>query len=207
MTLLRNYLDVSSEILGLSGDVRFVAWLSPSSPFVSMKSGRITYAEWVSNKESVVHGRKGLYIWVMPRKGGFRFLHVGISVKGLSSLPKRTMAHCRNQFRIDPLHAYDEMCEFGRLRKGGSVGAASDVSDFLKKIRVLYLIPDVDVSGDVIRSMEGLIAYAAAGSLGLDQITNTLSKVRPPSLDRLPVVRDEINKIMPVFPSAILNLF
>ncbi|WP_132982832.1 hypothetical protein [Thermomonas haemolytica] len=172
-------------------------WSPVDSPFVARKSksGRIEYAHWLKAGGDPLD-RKGVYIWLAKRPGGsgWRFVHVGISTKGASSLAKRTMTHIRNQFTVDRVHelkAAPNDQGLGSLGEPINDEGRFDAAErFLKSLRVLYLVPEG--SGPVdpvrIRKMEGIIARAASylfnrrglirGVVDSEcEITNTLSKV------------------------------
>lgn len=172
-------------------------WSPVDSPFVARKSksGRIEYAYWLKAGGDPLD-RKGVYIWLAKRPGGsgWRFVHVGISTKGASSLAKRTMTHIRNQFTVDRVHelkAAPNDQGLGSLGEPINDEGRFDAAErFLKSLRVLYLVPEG--SGPVdpvrIRKMEGIIARAASylfnrrglirGVVDSEcEITNTLSKV------------------------------
>jgi hypothetical protein len=138
----------------------------------------------------------------------WRFLHVGISAQGGSSLSERTMAHCRNAFDCDPLYEFDmSRGDFGFL---GALKEKSDsnVIEFLNKIRVLFLISPPGGGDKLIRLLEGALARCAdmayrsvygncvddASGKGC-QITNTISKVARCNSDDIMAVRDELNRV------------
>lgn len=172
-------------------------WLHVDSPFVGResKSGRIEYAQWLKAGGDPVDG-KGVYIWLAkrPEGAGWRFVHVGISARGTSSLAKRTMAHVRNQFTVDRVHELKAVPNDQGLGSLGEPvnedGRLDAAGRFLKSLRVLYLVPEESGSVDPvrIRKMEGIIARAAShlfnrrgfirGVVDSEcEITNTLGRV------------------------------
>lgn len=204
-------------------------WTRMASPFKSKeKDGRVVPAEWVSTGHYPMSG-KGVYIWLAkrPSSDGWRFVHVGISAKGASSLAKRTVAHMRNQFTVDRVHELkSDNCGLGL----GSLGPPIEDGDqgdkrfevacqFLGSLRVLYLVPDESegVDPERIRKLEGVIARAASylfnrkGTIrGVNdrelEITNTLGRVaRYDFADRerhFVEVAKALNRIEPMLPDA-----
>ena len=182
----------------------FNALLSPSSPLEKyIQPRRCEFARWL--REEPLLGGKGLYIWLLPRKGGLRFLHVGISAKGQSTLATRTKHHCRFAFHTDPLHEYDkDQGEFGLLKKRRGPYKRPDstaVVSFLTDIRILYLCPDKADDTSLIRPLEGALAHGARLAYGGDgQITNTLSKVTGHDDSICTLACQELNRVLPILP-------
>ncbi len=84
-------------------------WLSPASP-VRFESetempARWRYAEWLRAPELNANGvsrGKGIYLWLLDLPSGhYRFVHVGISAEGESTLAERTKHHLRRQRVVD----------------------------------------------------------------------------------------------------------
>lgn len=198
-------------------------WMHLQSPFVGWEPAkcRIKYADWLKSDGYPVSG-KGVYVWLARRPGGegFRFVHVGISAKGSSSLAKRTEVHIRNQFTVDRVH---ELTATPGDQGFGCLGEAisdpdrrRDVANrFLASLRVLYLIPVGATADDArrIRNLEGVIARAASrmfsrkDASGFElEITNTLSRVaRYDALGKdahFIKVAKALNGIEPMLPEA-----
>ncbi len=226
----QEYLDPCGD-LNLIGDLAdyvrgegpipvWKCWLSKTSPISTRKlKGRITYQDWVNNFKE-----KGLYIWLQPRFDGsglYRFIHVGISATGGSTLGDRTKAHCRNQFKVkdpDRVHRLQAGCgEFGSLGEDKRTSQDRDAlaSDFVRKLKILFICPTgMDASSrdlpQQIRRLEGLIAYAASEAFSPEnkckakeekEITNTLGKTLRPEDERLlPKIRAVLNSVLPMMP-------
>lgn len=215
-------IDFSDLLLPSDANSKWSCYLSMYSPLAGRKNGRNSFAAWLSSKEA---GKKGLYIWLHVLPGGeqtgvrYRFVHVGLSKRGASTLASRTRAHCRNAFTTDPVYQLDvQDGRFGSLKEVAECGTMpcnkeEYVKRFLAQIHVLLIIPQSCKSEDVasmeglIADAEGLIAHAAGCALGKDQITNTLTKVRRPAekIDmpetmRLNAVVKRLNAVVPMLP-------
>ena len=189
---------------------RWCCFLSPSSPLEGRsEKGRNSYAPWLRSKEAA---QRGLYIWLHelpdgapPAEARYRFVHVGLAKKGASTLASRTRVHCQNAFSKDPTYELrDHENGFGRLirvRPRDQPGVDQEHAEqFLRQIHVLLLIPPKP-DPCAIAQMEGLIAYAAAGALHEDQITNTMGHVQPPpEKTKLAELVKRLNDVVPMLP-------
>ena len=184
-------------------------FFSQSSPLKG-RQGQNSYAAWLGSNEA---GQKGLYIWlhVLPDDQRFRFIHVGLSKGGKSTLASRTHTHCQNAFSKDPTYQLNvQDGKFGRLervRQCNEKGVNQDFAKcFLDQIRVLLMIPPSGEHQDAIARMEGLIAHAAALALGTDQITNTMGRVQPPQeCTKLWELVKRLNAVVPMLPEVNQN--
>ncbi len=184
-------------------------FFSQSSPLKG-RQGQNSYAAWLGSNEA---GQKGLYIWlhVLPDDQRFRFIHVGLSKGGKSTLASRTHTHCQNAFSKDPTYQLNvQDGKFGRLervRQCNEKGVNQDFAKcFLDQIRVLLMIPPSGEHQDAIARMEGLIAHAAALALGKDQITNTMGRVQPPQeCTKLWELVKRLNAVVPMLPEVNQN--
>lgn len=200
-------------------------WLSPASPVrfepETEMPARWRYAEWLRAPELNANGvnrGKGIYLWLLDLPSGhYRFVHVGISAEGESTLAERTKHHLRRQrvvkgkepgdrihlWRDRPFPPYGSLGE--DLRSNASERSKAGVN-FLSKLRIMFIYPDPYVpersTGDIKR-LEGLIARSAAYLLdtrdreeGLYwETTNTLGATQnPPETynDRLPATAREV---------------
>ena len=149
---------------------------------------RRRYPAWLGEPE---FDRKGLYIWATRGNDAqvCRFVHTGISVRGMSTVAHRTKAHLRAQFLFtDRIHHIEWIDRFGTLgpnlrEKEESRDAA--LRDFLGRLEIIYLFPEDDRANSQIRCLEGIISTAAAYLLDYHPVrigdsgwetTNTLSK-------------------------------
>jgi hypothetical protein len=193
---LANGLDVEAR--------RFDVWLPKDSPFEKRDpTGRCVFATWLEDAQ--VAKRKGIYIWLLPRRNGWRFLHVGISARGRSTLALRTKHHCRHAFLTDPLPEYcEQSSDFGAIKRqpDGYKAPLDDIIEFLRKIRVLYLLcPENEQSRRLIRPLEGALARGASHAYGGDhQITNTISKVAQCDKSISALTCKELNRVLPILP-------
>ena len=184
-------------------------FFSQSSPLKG-RQGQNSYAAWLGSNEA---GQKGLYIWlhVLPDDQRFRFIHVGLSKGGKSTLASRTHTHCQNAFSKDPTYQLNvQDGKFGRLervRQCNEKGVNQDFAKcFLDQIRVLLMIPPSGEHQDAIARMEGLIAHAAALALGKDQITNTMDRVQPlQDCAKLRHLVKRLNAVVPMLPEVNQN--
>ena len=187
--------------------------LSLGSPLKERSDkGRNSYAEWLDSKAAK---QKGLYIWlhVLPDGKRFRFIHVGLSKKGASTLASRTREHCRNAFAKDPTYLLSVQGDgFGCLeripqRDCDAKGVNPDAAKrFLDRIRVLLMIPPCGEHEEAIACMEGLIAHAAALALGEIQITNTMDRVQPlQDCAKLRHLVKRLNAVVPMLPEVNQN--
>ena len=184
-------------------------FLSPSSPLERREKGRNTYASWLRSDRA---GRKGLYIWLhgSPDSRRFRFIHVGLSKDGDSTIASRTIKHCQHAFSCDPTYQLrDHDNGFGcleKVRPCDERGINLDYAErFLRQIRVLLLIPPEPVPKDIAR-MEGLIAHAAALAFGAGQITNTIGHVqRQQESDNFSLLAQRLNEVVPMLPEVNQN--
>jgi hypothetical protein len=136
---------------------------------------------------------KGLYIWIAgDGSGRHRFVHVGISERGGSTLARRTRVHLRAQLTFtDRIHRINwdlSADEFGMLGPDLRTDEAlrhEAAYEFLRNLRILFLLPDGDESRNRLRTLEGAISHAAAHLLDVSEerkseddweTTNTLSK-------------------------------
>ena len=190
------------------GTKNWNCWLSPSSPvnFYDSRARRCQYASWLGDERGITSG-KGIYIWLAPRPtaNGYRFIHVGLSTKGGSTLAKRTKAHCRNQFNgMDRVHKLSGT-GFGTLGRDLSKtdeGICTAIQ-FMNGLRVLYIEKPENVSELAVRRLEGVIACTAQQMLGEREITNTMSKVTAwgDCLDGYIGVAEALNTVEPMLPS------
>ena len=199
-------IDFSRFLDGSGADMHWCCYRSKCSPLAGREHGRNNYAAWLGSEQA---SQKGLYIWLHALKDNnnerFRFIHVGLSKRGKSTLASRTRAHCRNAFTNDPTYelrvqhnAFGSLTKVGHHPERGINPVCAQT--FLDQIRVLLLIqPNPDL--DAIAKMEGLIAYAAALALGADQITNTMGRVKAPQeCDKLWGLVKRLNAIVPMLP-------
>jgi hypothetical protein len=220
-------LDFPNDLCGALDGTHWGAWLSPSEPATERKEQRrLEYAEWLQDKAL---GEKGVYIWTQVAGSNLlRFIHVGVSQKGNSTLATRTKCHLRRQLSLcgstrDRIHrlAFDGTDEFGELGQDLRLRTCEEwvpaANEFIRKLRVLYLIPPAGQSLDAIRKLEGVIAYAASylldtamtdrnGQCGWET-TNTLSKTTKwdPDPDKAACVSSWLRKlsgcrILPAIP-------
>ncbi|MBO9717876.1 MAG: hypothetical protein J7507_13980 [Pseudoxanthomonas sp.] len=166
---------------------------------IPQRSGhRYRYPEWLGNLDKAISKEKsrgkGLYIWAVNNDVAdiCRFVHIGISHKGGSTVAGRTKAHLRGQLRFtDQIRriAWDGI-RFGDLEPDlrqdpDPNKRAQAMSDFLRRLEIFYLFPEDEDSKNQIQYPEGAISHTAAYLLDYEprrtdesawQTTNTLSK-------------------------------
>ena len=155
-----------------------------------MKSGcSYNYPEWLGDGSLHINEGKGLYIWAARNGDYCRFIHVGISERGKSTVARRTKSHFRGQLNFtDRVHHIEWRDRFGSLGKdlrNDKETRDDAIRDFLSRLEIIYLFPQDNRANKGIRTMEGVISHAAAFLLDQEpargkesswETTNTLSK-------------------------------
>jgi len=200
--------EATAEIVGCKD---WKCWLSEESPLSAREDNKNIYSDWLRLNVVKTHG---IYIWLyqLQQDKRYRFIHVGLSKSGDSTVAERTKDHCRNAINgPDPTYRID-ICNienpFGGLIKIDGKTHADEAERFISNIRVLILLPifemaDIKQRSECIAQMEGCIAHTAA-KIFRGGTTNTLSKVRPSSHcpdETFPEMRDALNEIVEMFPS------